>query len=208
MRESVVMVRGETSETRQIVAWLVPSDPASPPPANLWRELRRTLPDYMLPGAIVWLPALPLNANGKVDRRALPAPGENARPNDGLRVPPRDMFEGVLARIWEEVLGTNDIGVLDHFFAIGGHSLLAARLVDAVERETGLRFRSRRCSSTTRSQAWRACSRKARRTAGSRSSRSIRRARVHPSCSCTATSPREASTAAPWRSRWDPSSRR
>ena len=139
VRESVVMVRGESSETRLIVAWLVPSDPASPPPANLWRDLRRTLPDYMLPGAIVWLPALPLNANGKVDRRALPAPGESARPNEGLRVPPRDMFEGVLARIWEEALGVKDIGVLDHFFAIGGHSLLAARLVDAVERETGLR---------------------------------------------------------------------
>ncbi len=139
VRESVVMVRGETSDTRQIVAWLVPADPGAPPPANLWRELRRTLPEYMLPGAIVWLPALPLNANGKVDRRALPAPGESARPNEGLRVPPRDMFEGVLARIWEEVLGAKDIGVLDHFFEIGGHSLLAARLVDVVERETGLR---------------------------------------------------------------------
>ncbi|MBK6805993.1 MAG: AMP-binding protein [Betaproteobacteria bacterium] len=138
VRESVVMVRGETSETRQIVAWLVPSDPASPPPANLWRELRRTLPDYMLPGAIVWLPALPLNANGKVDRRALPAPREGARPNDGMHVTPRGMFEGLLARIWEELLGITDIGAYDHFFEIGGHSLLAARLVDAVERETGL----------------------------------------------------------------------
>jgi len=138
VRESVVMVRGETSETRQIVAWLVPADPGAPPPSNLWRELRRVLPEYMLPGAIVWLPALPLNANGKVDRRALPAPRDGARPNEGLHVPPRGMFEGILARIWEEVLGIKGIGAYDHFFEIGGHSLLAARIVDAVERETGL----------------------------------------------------------------------
>ena len=138
VREAVVMVRGETSDTRRIVAWLVPADPAAPPPSNLLRELRRTLPEFMLPGAIVWLPALPLNANGKVDRRGLPSPADGARPGDGMRVPPRDMFEGLLARIWEEVLGVTGVGAFDHFFEIGGHSLLAARLVDAVERETGL----------------------------------------------------------------------
>ncbi len=138
VREAVVMATGDTSDTRRIVAWLVPSDPGAPPPPNLLRELRRFLPEYMLPGAIVWLPSLPLNANGKVDRRALPPPGEDVRAGEGLRVPPRDMFEGLLVRIWEEVLGVKGVGAFDHFFEIGGHSLLAARLVDAVARETGL----------------------------------------------------------------------
>jgi thioesterase domain-containing protein len=103
-------------------------------------ELRRVLPDYMVPGAIVWLPRLPLNASGKVDRGALEAaegaPIERRRD----RVPPRDMFEQMLARVWEDLLGIRDIGAFDRFFDIGGHSLLAARLADVVERETGLAF--------------------------------------------------------------------
>ncbi len=138
VRDAVVQVRGETSDTRRIVAWLVPSDPAAPPPAGLRRDLARVLPDYMLPAATVWVPALPMNANGKLDVRALPEPGDVARPADGVPAPPRDMFEGVLVRVWEEVLGIRGIGVHDHFFEIGGHSLLAARLVDTIERETGL----------------------------------------------------------------------
>jgi hypothetical protein len=134
---AAVVLRGETAETRQVVAYLVPADPAAPPPAHLLRELRRTLPEYMLPGAIVWMPALPLNASGKVDRRALPPPADATRPAGDIRVGARDMLESTLARIWGEVLGDAGVGVFDHFFEIGGHSLLAVRLVDAVERETG-----------------------------------------------------------------------
>lgn len=137
VRDAVVLARGSTSDQRRIVAWLVPANPDLPPPADLRRELRRVLPDYMLPDATVWVPALPIGPNGKLDLRALPEPGAAARRGDGRAVPPRDMFEGVLARLWEEVLGVRGIGVFDHFFEIGGHSLLAARLVDAIERETG-----------------------------------------------------------------------
>jgi thioesterase domain-containing protein len=138
VREAVVLVRGATGDTRRIVAWVVPTDADGPPPATLRKDLRRILPDYMLPAATVWLPALPLNANGKVDPFALPEPGDTARPAAGVAVPPRDMFEGVLVRIWEDLLGITGIGVFDRFFEIGGHSLLAARLVDTIERETGL----------------------------------------------------------------------
>ena len=140
VREAVVTLRGDSAQTRRIVAHLVRADASAPPPANVMTELRRMLPDYMVPGAIVWLPALPLNASGKVDRRALEAADVAPTERQRERVPPRDMFEQMLARIWEDLLGVRDIGVFDHFFDMGGHSLLAARLADAVERETGLVF--------------------------------------------------------------------
>lgn len=138
VRSAVVALRGSTSDTRRLVAWLVASDPTVPPPDHVRRELRRQLPDAMLPSAIVWVESLPLTANGKVDVAALPEPGDAVRPGAGAGVPPRDMFEGVLARIFGEVLGVRGVGVFDRFFEIGGHSLSAARLVDAIERETGL----------------------------------------------------------------------
>jgi len=137
VRDAVVALRGDTSDTRRLVAWLVPSDPRVPPPATLRRDLRARLPEAMLPAATVWIPSLPLTATGKVDVRALPEPGEAMR--GGAPTPPRDMFEGVLVRIWEQVLGVRGLGVHDRFFEIGGHSLLAAKLVDAIERETGYR---------------------------------------------------------------------
>lgn len=136
VRAAAVALRGSTSDTRRIVAWLVAADPSAPPPL-VRRALKRVLPDAMLPSAVVWLPSLPLTAAGKLDMRALPEPGDVARPVDGVPVPPRDMLEGLIAKQWETLLGRRGIGVHDHFFELGGHSLLAARLVDAIEREIG-----------------------------------------------------------------------
>ncbi len=140
VRAAVVSVRGEASDTRQLVAHLVRADATRPPPpaAELLGELRRVLPGYMVPTTIVWLQSLPLNASGKIDRNALPPPDPAAAPSRGVRVAPRDMFEQLLAGIWEELLGVRDVGAFDRFFDLGGHSLLAARLVDAIEHATGL----------------------------------------------------------------------
>lgn len=137
VREAVVAVRGDTTEARQLVAFVVAAANFGPPPANLLRDLKPLLPEYMLPASIVWLKALPLNASGKIDRHALLASSEPAASPVVTRVEPRDMFEHVLVDIWERVLNVTGIGVLDHFFEIGGHSLLAARLMDEIERETG-----------------------------------------------------------------------
>ena len=134
---ATVALRGATSDTRRIVAWLVPDDPARPPPEGVNRELRRILPEAMIPAAIVWVPSLPLTATGKIDTRALPEPTDVVRPGGGASVPPRDMFETLIAALWERLLGRRGIGVYDRFFDLGGHSLLAAAMVDALERETG-----------------------------------------------------------------------
>jgi acyl carrier protein len=93
---------------------------------GLRAHLRRSLPEYMVPGAIVPLERLPLNANGKVDRKALPAPEFTAY---SAYEPPRGETEEKLAAIWAEVLGVERVGRNDNFFELGGHSLLSARLV-------------------------------------------------------------------------------
>ncbi|GGP76582.1 non-ribosomal peptide synthetase [Streptosporangium pseudovulgare] len=101
-----------------------------------WRSrLRNRLPEHMIPSAWVTLDALPLTANGKLDRAALPAP-ERPEP-DRYRVPPRDPVEGRLAAVWEDVLGVTAVGVFDDFFDLGGHSLLALRLATRIRREFG-----------------------------------------------------------------------
>jgi len=91
--------------------------------------LREKLPDYMIPAAFVMLECLPLTDNGKLDRRALPAP-ERARPAVSANfLPPRNRTEQLLAMIWTDVLGLDRVGVNDNFFELGGHSLLATQVV-------------------------------------------------------------------------------
>jgi len=127
VRAAVAVVRGDASDTRRIVAFVVPENPSAPPPEGLRRDLRRLLPTWMLPAEIAWIPALPLNANGKVDRKSLPSVDASLAANVGLRVAPRDRLESELVRHWEAVLGRTGIGVFDHFFDLGGHSLLVAQ---------------------------------------------------------------------------------
>jgi acyl carrier protein len=96
-------------------------------------HLAAGLPDYMVPGAVVFLDALPLSPNGKVDRRALPLPGTVTE----LYVAPRTPAEETLAGIWAEVLRVERVGVDDNFFDLGGHSLLAMQVVSRVRQAFG-----------------------------------------------------------------------
>ncbi|MFI6711468.1 amino acid adenylation domain-containing protein [Nonomuraea sp. NPDC050478] len=134
VRAAAVVLRGE-----RLVGYVVPYTPADPaqpedPGAELAAALRRHLPDHMIPSAWVRLAELPVTTSGKLDRAALPEPGEAGRPP---YLPPRDPFEARLATAWEETLGVDSVGVHDDFFALGGHSLLALRLTMRLRKELG-----------------------------------------------------------------------
>jgi len=108
--------------------------------ANQLKEyLKKKLPDYMMPGYFVFLEKLPLTPSGKVDRRALPMPNGNRPGVAETHLAPRDDLERRLARIWEKLLGVEQVGIRDNFFELGGHSLLAVRLVSEIEKEVGQR---------------------------------------------------------------------
>jgi acyl carrier protein len=104
---------------------------------ELRRYLQERLPDYMIPGIFVRLEALPLTANGKVDRKALPAPERN---DHSLRryVKPRTPVEEMLCNIWAEVLEIETVGTADNFFELGGHSLLATQMISRVRDSLGV----------------------------------------------------------------------
>jgi amino acid adenylation domain-containing protein len=125
-----VVARTEEGETR-LCAYVVGRGEARPEPSELRGYLRQSLPDYMVPAAFVALPALPKNRSGKVDRRALPAPGAGDRAAAAY-VAPRTPEEEVLAGLFAHVLGAERVGANDDFFELGGHSLSATRLVSRV----------------------------------------------------------------------------
>ncbi|MET9265068.1 non-ribosomal peptide synthase/polyketide synthase [Amycolatopsis sp. NPDC004079] len=130
--EAVVVARADGPATKRLVAYvvLVPDAPRK----DLKTVVAAVLPDYQVPSAIVVLDELPLSANGKVDRRALPAP--SAESADG-GAEPRTDIERVVAEILAEVLGLDRIGVDDDFFALGGDSILAVQALSRLRRKFG-----------------------------------------------------------------------
>ncbi|MEM7052805.1 MAG: amino acid adenylation domain-containing protein, partial [Acidobacteriota bacterium] len=120
---------------QRLVAYLVAA--AEHSSRDLVAPLRQRLPDYMVPSAVVRLEALPLTPSGKVDRRALPVPDWRRDSLEGELVAPRDEREATIAAIWCEVLGLEEVGVEDDFFALGGHSLVATRLAARMGRALG-----------------------------------------------------------------------
>ena len=129
--DALVTVRQDKWGDKRLVAYVV-GDPSQLKNSELRDWVKSKLPDYMLPSAIVVLKSFPLNANGKIDRQALPEPvaGKSGKAFTG----PRDSMEAQLCAIWENVLGIAPIGVTDSFFEIGGDSLLALRLFIEIER--------------------------------------------------------------------------
>ncbi|PKH63816.1 non-ribosomal peptide synthetase, partial [Halomonas sp. Choline-3u-9] len=124
VREAVVVAQEGPGGSR-LVAYVVPQVAIELDTSKLRERLGQQLPDYMVPGVVVTLDALPLNANGKVDRKALPEPGFAS----GTQYePPQGEVEEALAEIWSEILGFERVGRYDNFFELGGHSLLATQI--------------------------------------------------------------------------------
>ena len=144
VREAVVVAREDVPGDAHLVAYLVAGQHQAPSVTELRSFLEQKLPDYMVPSVLVWLDALPLTANGKVDRRALPAP-EQTRPElDGDFIAPRTPEEKLLAGIWAEVLGVERVGIHDNFFELGGNSLSATRVIARLPEELQSRLPLRR----------------------------------------------------------------
>lgn len=131
VKEAVVIAIEDRRGEKCLVAYVVAKEGKTLIKQELRRYLQQKLPDYMLPTAFVFLDALPLTPNSKIDRLALPAPQVEAF------IAPSNDLERIIAQIWEEVLGIRPIGVKDNFFELGGNSLQAIHLFAQIENRVG-----------------------------------------------------------------------
>ncbi|MBM3852642.1 MAG: amino acid adenylation domain-containing protein, partial [Verrucomicrobia bacterium] len=132
--KTAVVVAHEVSGRKQLAGYVTGAVDG----AAVRAHLQTRLPDYLVPAAVVVLETLPLNANGKVDRAALPPPDFAATADAETFAPPRTPTEEILAHLWARVLGADRVGVQDNFFSIGGHSLLATQLVTRIREAFGV----------------------------------------------------------------------
>jgi len=142
--ESSVVVRTLGNGSKQLLAYCAraasctrAANAIETPVAELKARLRQQLPDYMVPSAIILLDRLPLNANGKVDKRALPEPTAEDFSNNEF-VAARNPMEQILVAIWSEVLEQERVGIYDDFFDLGGHSLLITKVGSRLKQQTGI----------------------------------------------------------------------
>jgi amino acid adenylation domain-containing protein len=137
VREAVVVAREDETGAQRLAAYLVGKDQSRLAASELRAQLQTLLPDYMMPTSYTVLDALPLNHNGKVDRKALPAPASGRSASDRVFVEPRNAMEEILASIWSKALNIQKIGVHDNFYSLGGDSIRSLR-VAALAKARGL----------------------------------------------------------------------
>jgi non-ribosomal peptide synthase protein (TIGR01720 family) len=139
VREAAVVAREDVPGEKRLVAYVVAREGSAPQAAELRGFLQKGLPDYMVPSAFVPLKALPLTSNGKLDRRALPAPDHSHDGASAAYIAPRTEAERQLAAIWQELLRVERVGVHDNFFELGGDSILSIQIVSKAH-QLGLRL--------------------------------------------------------------------
>jgi surfactin family lipopeptide synthetase C len=137
VREAVVTARSHGPGDIRLAAYVVPDGTGDGLARDLRTHARARLPEYMVPAHVVELATMPLTANGKIDRRALPAPDADRPDLAADYVAPRTPAEKDVAQIWSDVLGVERVGVHDDFFDLGGHSLLATRVVSRLRAVLG-----------------------------------------------------------------------
>ncbi|MBZ4423048.1 non-ribosomal peptide synthase/polyketide synthase, partial [Myxococcus sp. RHST-1-4] len=142
VRDCVVVARNEGGDRKRLVGYLVAKAGHTADIAVLRAWLEAKLPEHMVPSALVVMDALPLTSSGKVDRRALPAPGSQRTETERTYVAPRTPVEETLAAIWSKVLGVERVGVHDSFFELGGDSIISLQIV-ARTRQAGLKLTPR-----------------------------------------------------------------
>ena len=137
LRQNAVVAREDDAGEKCLVAYVVAASGSQLSTEELRDFLKQRLPEYMLPPRFVFLEALPCTPNGKVNRRALPAPQQLALTGKQGYVAPKDAIECQLVTIWEQVLKVQLIGRTDNFFELGGSSLSAVRLMQRIEHQFG-----------------------------------------------------------------------
>jgi thioesterase domain-containing protein len=143
VRDALVIARQfKPGDTRLVAYCVVAAEHLgdSALPGELSECLSRRLPSYMIPSAFVALREFPQTPNGKIDRKALPAPVFDQSADEEQYVAPRDEIETALQTLWQDILGVTRVGVRDNFFMLGGHSLLATRLFASIERTFKVRL--------------------------------------------------------------------
>jgi amino acid adenylation domain-containing protein len=134
VEQTVVVAREDSRGEKRLIGYVAGKDKgAELTLSELRSHLKERLPEYMMPSVFVQLERLPLTPNGKVDRKNLPLPTDAVMGSEKPFVAPRDFLEKELAVIWEDLLGKRPIGVTENFFEIGGHSILAVRLIARIE---------------------------------------------------------------------------
>jgi len=135
IRETCVIAQDTPGHGKRLIAYLVAHSRGGPTIADLRAHLATTLPDYMIPSAFVSLEALPLNANGKIDRAALPVPATSRPELATAFATPANACEAMIASIWQEILHLDRVGVRDNFFDLGGDSIMIVQIHQRLETE-------------------------------------------------------------------------
>jgi amino acid adenylation domain-containing protein len=138
VKSCAVLVREDEPGNKQLVGYVVPREGQSPTAEDLQQFAKQKLPEYMAPAHFVFLDSIPLTTNGKVDRKALPAPTYGGVSEGKGFVAPRTETEKALAEIWAKLLKLEQIGIHDDFFDFGGHSLMAMKAVSQIEEKFGV----------------------------------------------------------------------
>jgi amino acid adenylation domain-containing protein/non-ribosomal peptide synthase protein (TIGR01720 family) len=139
VRQVAVVAREDVAGDKRLVAYLVAAGQDSPVVEQLRQSIRAVMPDYMMPAHFVFLPALPLTQNGKLDRLALPVPAVSRADPAKPFIAPRNAAEQAIAAVWQAVLRIDRVSVDDHFFELGGDSILSIQVI-ARCRQQGLQF--------------------------------------------------------------------
>jgi amino acid adenylation domain-containing protein len=172
-----VVVEKEFCGDKRLIGYVVATAETLPNAAGLKDCLRKTVPEYMVPSAFIFLDHLPLTPSGKLDRKSLPDPIEWAESVMAAEqyVSPRTAMEQSIAEVWQEVLGVERVSVHDNFFDLGGHSLLSLKAITRIEEKTGHRIHPRDMILQTLAQLAAACGQNGSAPQGPSSSGRIRR---------------------------------